>query len=128
MKKPLYKQPALWILGFFIVGFLMIRQYSQSMISDAPLVFDRANPPEIVMYSTSTCMYCYVAREFFSKHQLAYTEYDVEASDKHMQTFFLLGGRGTPLLIVNRQIIHGYDEASIRNAITNHKPPARTTN
>ncbi len=117
MKKPFYKQPILWVFAFFIAGYFIVRQFSQSYISDEPLIIDRANPPEIIMYGTQSCMYCFIAKEFFNKHQLAYTEYDIEASDKHMQTFYLLGGRGTPLLIVNREIIHGYDEQLIRDAI-----------
>ncbi len=117
MKKPFYKQPVLYILAFFIAGYFFIQQYVHHHISDEPVVLSKANPPHIIMYGTSNCMYCHIAKAFFEKHNLPYTEYDIELSDKHMQTFYLLGGRGTPLLIINKTIIHGYDERMIREAL-----------
>ncbi len=110
------KHPLFIIFGLFFAGYFIVQQYARSYISDAPLVLTKT-PPQIVMYGTRNCMYCVIAKQFFEKHQLPYTEYDIEVSDKHMQTFYLLGGRGTPLLIVNRQLIHGYDEQLIRDAL-----------
>jgi len=117
MKSRFYKHPAFIIFGLLIVGFIFIQQYVHQHISDEPVVLTKADPPHIIMYGTQSCMYCHIAKTFFEKHQLPYTEYDVEKSDKHMKTFSLLGGRGTPLIIVNKEIIHGYDEQQIRNAL-----------
>ena len=116
-KRRFFLHPVFIIFVLFIAGFFIIQQYTRELISDRPVELHRANPPSIIMYSTRSCMYCYVAREFFKKHQLPYTEYDIELSDKHMQTFYLLGGQGTPLLVINKDIIHGYDEQMIRDAL-----------
>ncbi|RDH84557.1 MAG: hypothetical protein DIZ80_03560 [endosymbiont of Galathealinum brachiosum] len=112
-----YKQPAIIIFTLFIAGFFLVQHFSRQMISDEPLVLTKANPPEIIMYSTQNCPYCYIAKEFFNKHNLPYTEYDIERSEKHMKMFYLLGGRGTPLVIINKEIIHGYDERLMRKAL-----------
>ena len=117
MKIKFYKHPLFIIFGLFIAGYFIIQQYAHQYVSDEPVVLNKANPPKIIMYSTRSCMYCYIAKEFFEKHKLPYTEYDIETSDKHMQTFFMLGGKGTPLLIVNKEIIRGYDEKLIREAL-----------
>ena len=117
MKITFFKHPLVIIFGLFIAGFFIIQQYTQQYLSDEPVLLTKANPPVIVMYGTKNCMYCYLAKEFFNKHQLPYTEYDIEYSDKHMQTFYLLGGTGTPLLIVNKEIIHGFEESLIRKAL-----------
>ncbi|VAW64069.1 hypothetical protein MNBD_GAMMA11-3416 [hydrothermal vent metagenome] len=117
MKTRFYKHPVFIIFSLFIAGFLFIQQYVQQHISDEPVVLTKANPPQIIMYGTKTCMYCYIAKEFFRKHKLPFTEYDVEKSEKHLKEFHLLGGRGTPLIIVNKEIIYGYDEQQIRNAL-----------
>ena len=116
-RKALYKHPAIIIFTFFIAGFFLLQHYSRQLLSDAPLVLTNANPPEIYIYSTRNCPYCYLAKEFFNKHQLTYTEYDIENSNKHLQMFYLLGGKATPLLIINNQTIHGFDENLIRDAL-----------
>ena len=113
-----YKQPAIIIFVLFIAGFFLVQHFSRQMISDEPLVLTKANPPEIFMYSTQNCAYCYITKDFFKKHNLPYTEYDIDRSEKHMQMFYLLGGRGTPLvIIINKEIIHGFDERLMRNAL-----------
>ncbi|MCW9048298.1 MAG: hypothetical protein OQK46_09505 [Gammaproteobacteria bacterium] len=94
-----------------------MQHYSKQMLSDEPLVLTKSNPPDIVMYSTENCPYCYITKEFFKKHNLAFKEYDINRSEKHMQMFYLLGGRGTPLVIINKEIIHGFDEQQMRKAL-----------
>lgn len=116
-KKALYKQPAIIIFILFIAGFFLVQHFSQQMISDEPLLLTKTSTPVIIMYSTQNCPYCYITKEFLKKHNLAYTEYDIERSEKHMQMFYLLGGRGTPLVIINKEIIHGYDERLMRKAL-----------
>ncbi len=69
------------------------------------------------MLSTQSCRYCKQARAFFNYHQLAYTELDIEASEKNMRMFQLLGGRGTPLIVIDGQTLHGFDEADVRRAL-----------
>jgi len=115
-KTPLYKQPAVIIFVLFIGGFFLVKQFATQMISDEPLVL--SNPkPEIIMYGTQSCGYCIIAKAFFKKHNLPYTEHDIEKSEKSMQMFYLLGGRGTPLVIINKEIIHGFDERLMRKAL-----------
>jgi len=116
-KTAFYKQPAIIIIALFIAGFFLVQHFSQQMLSDEPLVLSKANPPKIIMYSTQNCPYCYITKEFFKKHNLPYTEYDIERSEKHMKMFYLLGGRGTPLVIINKEIIHGFDERLMREAL-----------
>ncbi len=120
--KAFYKQPAVIVITLFILGLFIVRHFSSQLISDEPVVLTKADPPVIIMYSThmystQSCMYCYVAKQFFKKHNLPYTEYDIEASEKNMKTFRILGGRGTPLLIINGEIIYGYDERLMRQAL-----------
>ena len=85
-------------------------------LSDEPLVLHRF-PPEIVMFGTESCPYCRLARQFFDKHHLAYKEHDIEKSDEQKRIFDLLGGRGTPLIIINKELIHGFDEDAVRKAL-----------
>ena len=113
----LVKHPLFIIIALFIAGYFFIQQYTEQYVSDAPVILTKANPPSIVMYSSTSCMYCYIAKQFFNKHKLPFTEYNVDNSDKRREEFYILGGRGTPLLIINKEIIYGYDERLIRDAL-----------
>ena len=117
MKPGLLKHPLTIIFVLFVAGFFLVEKYSQQYLSDEPVVLTKANPPQIIMYSTQNCMYCFLAKSFFIKHDLPYTEYDIERSDEHARMFYTLGGRGTPLLIVNKEIIYGFDENLVRDAL-----------
>lgn len=117
MNMRLFKHPVFIIFCLFIAGYFFIQQYVEHQVTDEPVVLTRADPPSIIMYSSQNCMYCHIAKQFFAKHNLPYTEYDIDNSLKNRDTFAILGGRGTPLLIVNKQIIHGYDERQIRAAL-----------
>lgn len=104
------------VIGFLAL-FFVVEHFSTNLISDEPITLRKANPPEIVMFGSRSCRYCHLAKEFFAKHNLPYTEHDIELSDKHRELFYMMGGRGTPLLIVNGEIIHGFEESLIRDAL-----------
>lgn len=117
MKLSLFKHPVFIMFALFIAGYFFIQQYTEQYISDAPVTLTKADPPSIIIYTSESCMYCHIAKQFFRKHNLPFTEYDIDNSDKNRQMFYILGGRGTPLIIVNKEIISGYDERLIRDAL-----------
>ena len=116
-KTAFYKQPIVIIFAAFLLGFYLVQNFSTQMLSDEPVVLRKSDPPDIIMYGTKSCKYCYITKDFFRKHNLPYTEYDIEESDKHMKMFTILGGRGTPLVIINKEIIRGFDEQRMRDAL-----------
>jgi glutaredoxin len=111
------KQSFFIIAAFFLAAFFLVSHYSTRLMSDEPVVLTRGDPPKILMFGTQSCKYCQLAREFFTLHQLPYEEKDIEVSDRNMQMFYLMGGRGTPLVIVNGDVIHGFDEQAIRDSL-----------
>ena len=111
------KNPVLIIAVLFIAAFALVSHFSTSQFSSEPVVLNHGNPPNIVMFGSQSCKYCAIARAFFAQHALPYTENDIDTSDKHRQMFYLLGGKGTPLIIVNGQLIHGFDETAIRRSL-----------
>lgn len=111
------KNPVLIIAVFFLAAYVVVGQIANRPPSDKPVVLHKSNPPEIVMFGTRNCPFCSQARQFFEKHNLPYTEHDIENSDKHRDLFYMMGGKGTPLIIVNKQIIHGFEEELIRKEL-----------
>jgi glutaredoxin len=67
-----------------------------------------ANSP-VTMYSTAWCGYCAKTRRFFKRNQIAFEEFDIEKSDKAQLEYEQLGGGGVPLVLVNEQLVHGYN-------------------
>ena len=111
------KNPFFIIGGLFLLTYIVISQFSAERISDKPVTLNTANPPEILMLASDTCQYCTLARAFFTKHKLPYTEKNIDTDEDSRRVFDLMNGRGTPLIIINGKIIHGYDEDMIRNAL-----------
>ena len=77
---------------------------------DESLISKRVVTPDVIMYSTSWCGYCKQARRYFNQKQIAFTEYDVEKTDKGKQDFKRLGGKGVPVILVGDQRLNGFSK------------------
>jgi glutaredoxin len=73
--------------------------------------------PEVILYGTSWCGYCAAARRFFDVNGIRYTEYDTEKTTEGYEGHKKLGGGGVPLIVVGGDIMHGYNEAGLREAL-----------
>ncbi|RMF19757.1 MAG: glutaredoxin family protein [Gammaproteobacteria bacterium] len=70
----------------------------------------QSSGPKVYMFSSAACIYCYVARKTFDRYGIDYEEFDISTSDAARTYFNRLGGRGTPLIVVNGKRMHGFDE------------------
>lgn len=73
---------------------------------------------DVTIYSTPTCGYCHVARDFFSAHHVSYVEKDV-ASDLAARQEMLAKSQqlGVPVIDVRGSIMVGYNEAKLRQLL-----------
>jgi glutaredoxin len=65
--------------------------------------------PTVVMYSTKWCGACRMTRDFFNAKGVAYTEFDIEASDQGRQEYDKLGGGGIPLVMLGDEKSLGFN-------------------
>jgi glutaredoxin len=72
---------------------------------------------KVVIYTTSRCGYCKKAKAWFSSKGVAYTEYDVESSNKGRRDYKKLGGRGVPIILVGEQRLNGFSEGRLGAAL-----------
>ena len=73
---------------------------------------------KVEIYSTPTCTYCQVAKEFFKQNGVEYTEYDVAADEARRAIMVEKSGQmGVPVIDVEGTIIVGYDEAKIKETL-----------
>lgn len=65
---------------------------------------------EVVLYSAEGCRYCKQARDFLIKHDVAFTEYNINSSEENSKKFNDLKGRGVPLIFVGENRIPGWNQ------------------
>jgi glutaredoxin 3 len=70
--------------------------------------------PNVTIYSTPTCHFCHMAKDFFKEKNVAYIEYDV-ASDavKRKEMMDKSGQLGVPVIIIGEELVVGFDKPKI---------------
>lgn len=72
----------------------------------------------IKIYSTPSCTYCKMAKDFLSAHSVAYEEYDVASDlDKRKEMIDKSGQLGVPVIDIDGQIMVGFDEATLASQV-----------
>lgn len=72
----------------------------------------------VTVYSTPTCHFCHMAKEFFTANNVQYTDYDVAADmEKRNEMIEKSGQMGVPVIMIGDDIIVGFDEDAIREKL-----------
>ncbi|HEV8289845.1 MAG TPA: glutaredoxin family protein [Candidatus Norongarragalinales archaeon] len=70
--------------------------------------------PNVKIYTTPTCVYCKMAKEFFKKNNIKWTEVDVSADEKEAQKMIEKSGQmGVPVIEVDSNVIIGFDKPKL---------------
>jgi glutaredoxin 3 len=69
---------------------------------------------EIKIYSTPTCPYCIMAKQYISAKGLSYQNIDVSVDQASAQEMVKLSGQmGVPVILINGIVITGFDKSKI---------------
>jgi len=72
----------------------------------------------VKVYSTSTCSYCAMTKEFLKKNNIQFENIDVGIDRKASQEMMDKSGQmGVPVLDIDGQIIVGFDKDAISKAL-----------
>jgi len=72
----------------------------------------------VTVYSTPSCSYCTMVKEFLKKKQIPFTDYDVSRDQGRADEMIRKSGQmGVPVVDVNGRILVGYRPAEIENAL-----------
>ena len=72
----------------------------------------------VTIYTTQTCPYCQMAKEFMKKNNVAYEEKDVSTDQVALEAMVEKSGQmGVPVIDVNGNVIVGYSEKALREAL-----------
>jgi len=74
---------------------------------------------DVVLYATSWCGYCRATRELLGQLGVPYKEFDIENSKQGKQEYKGLNGKGVPLLLINGEIVRGYNPNKIKELLRN---------
>ena len=72
----------------------------------------------VKIYTTSTCSYCTMAKNWFRENGIKFTEYNVGNDTKRADEMMRKSGQmGVPVLDVNGRIIVGFNKPAIQSAL-----------
>ena len=74
--------------------------------------------PNVKVYSTSTCSYCAMAKEFLKKNNIQFENIDVGINRQASQEMMDKSGQmGVPVLDIEGTIIVGFDKEKIKEVL-----------
>lgn len=74
---------------------------------------------KIEIYSTPTCHFCHLAKDFFEAHNLPFSDYNV-ATDvaKRSEMMEKSGQMGVPVIVINeKDVVVGFDKVTIASLL-----------
>jgi glutaredoxin-like YruB-family protein len=74
--------------------------------------------PVVTIYSTPTCHFCHAAKDFFTAHNVAFTDYNVGSDLPRRQEMIQTSGQmGVPVIMIGDELTVGFDEDRIRELL-----------
>mgnify|MGYP003528264032 FL=1 len=69
---------------------------------------------KVTIYSTPTCHFCHMAKDFFKEKNVAFEDFDVAADmDKRKEMIDKSGQMGVPVILIGDQLIVGFNKPKI---------------
>ena len=74
---------------------------------------------EIKVYSTPTCPYCKMVKEFLSSKSVEYQDIDVSVSQESLDEMISVSGQmGVPVVVIGDEVIRGFNKDKIESLIS----------
>ena len=72
----------------------------------------------VVIYSTPSCHFCHMAKDFFKANKVAYTEYDVASNlPKRKEMIEKSEQMGVPVITIDDKLIIGFNKTELAKAL-----------
>lgn len=73
---------------------------------------------DVVIYSTPSCHFCQMTKEFLKENKIEYTDYNVaEDSDKRQEMIEKSGQMGVPVVFVGEEMMIGFDKEKLSDLL-----------
>jgi glutaredoxin 3 len=68
----------------------------------------------VTIYSTPSCHFCHMAKDYFKENNIAYTEYNVASDlEKRKEMIEKSGQMGVPVIIIGEELTVGFNQPKI---------------
>ncbi len=65
----------------------------------------------VTIYTTPTCHFCQMSKEFFKEHNVSYVEHNVASDlEKRQEMIEKSGQMGVPVIFIGEEMIVGFDK------------------
>ena len=72
----------------------------------------------VTIYSTPSCHFCHMAKEFFKKNNIAFTDYDVSTDQaKRAEMIERSGQMGVPVIFIDSEMVIGFNESRLKEML-----------
>lgn len=72
----------------------------------------------VTIYTTNTCHFCGLAKDFFKKHNITYTEHNVGTDlERRKEMISISGQMGVPVITVDKNLVIGFDEPALTSLL-----------
>lgn len=73
---------------------------------------------EVTIYSTPTCHFCQLTKDFLTEHNIPYTDHNVATDlEKRQEMVDKSGQMGVPVIFVGDQMLVGFDKDRLTQAL-----------
>ena len=77
-----------------------------------------ATKQNVTIYTTPTCHFCHMAKEFFAEHKVPFTEHDVARDlTRRKEMIEKSGQMGVPVITLDKELVVGFDEGRLRELL-----------
>ena len=68
----------------------------------------------VTIYSTPSCHFCHMAKDFFKEKNIAYTDFDVAGNpEKRKELIEKSGQMGVPGILIDNEMVIGFNKPKI---------------
>lgn len=71
----------------------------------------------VVIYSSNTCRYCTLAKEYLQEKGVSYEEKNISTDPSARKELMQKGYMGVPVIVVNGEEIVGFDKAKLEELL-----------
>lgn len=73
---------------------------------------------KVEIYSTPTCHFCHMAKDFFAANNVSFTDYDVSTDEaKRSEVIERSGQMGVPVIFIDGEMVIGFNEPKLRELL-----------
>ena len=73
---------------------------------------------KVIVYSTKTCPYCRMLKDFLKENNIEFTDYDVGNDREKLEEMIKKTGQiGVPVIDIDGKIIVGFDKEAIKKEL-----------